>query len=51
MCIRDSPVAPNNAVATIFKSLGFDLEEELPGPSGRPFPLVDQGTEAIDELF
>jgi hypothetical protein len=47
----ERPVAPNNVVATIFKSLGYDLEEELPGPSGRPYPLVDPGTEAINELF
>ena len=47
----EQPVEPGNVVATIFKSLGYDLEQELPGPSGRPFPLVDQGTEAINELF
>jgi uncharacterized protein (DUF1501 family) len=47
----ESPVGPNNVVATIYKSLGYELETELPGPSGRPFPLVDQGTEAINQLF
>ena len=47
----DNPVGPAEVVATIFKSLGFELETELPGPGGRPFPLVNSGTHAIDELF
>lgn len=47
----DRPVGPAEVVATIFRSLGFDLETELPGPGGRPFPLVNFGTRPIDELF
>jgi len=47
----ERPVTPAEVVATIYHSLGFELETELPGPSGRPFPLVDQGTRPIDELF
>ena len=47
----ERPVAPNEVVATIFHSLGLDLEANLPGPAGRPFPLVDSGTRAIEELF
>jgi hypothetical protein len=47
----ERPVAPNEVVATIFHSLGLDLESHLPGPSGRPFPLVDYGTKPILELF
>jgi hypothetical protein len=47
----DRPVAPNEVIATVFHSLGFDLETELPGPSGRPFPLVDSGTKPVLELF
>ena len=47
----ERPVAPNEVVATIFQSLGFDLEAHLPGPAGRPFPLVDFGTKPIHELF
>ena len=38
-------------VSTIFESLGFDPESHLPGPAGRPFPLVDFGSEPIRELF
>ena len=34
----ERPVAPNETVATIYHSLGFDLETELPGPAGRRSP-------------
>jgi uncharacterized protein (DUF1501 family) len=47
----DRPVGPADIVATIFHSLGLNLETELPGPSGRPFPLVDFGHHEIHELF
>jgi uncharacterized protein (DUF1501 family) len=44
-------VAPANVVATIYQSLGIDLETELPGPQGRPYPVVDRGFEPIKGLF
>ena len=47
----ERPVGPPEIVATIYRSLGLELETELPGPQSRPFPLVDYGTSAIDELF
>ena len=47
----DRPVAPADVIATIFHSLGLDLESHLPGPGGRPFPLVDFGHKQITELF
>src|SRR5215213_2437869 len=47
----ERPVSPAEVVATIYQSLGVDLETELPGPQGRPFPVVDYGTKAIRELF
>ena len=47
----ERPANPSEVVATIFHSLGFDLESHLPGPAGRPFPLVDFGTKPIMELF
>ncbi|MEZ6041919.1 MAG: DUF1501 domain-containing protein [Planctomycetaceae bacterium] len=47
----DRPVLPGDAVATIFHSLGLDLNAHLPGPAGRPFPLVDIGRREIHELF
>ena len=40
-----------DVVATVFHSLGFKLEDHLPGPAGRPFPLVDFGKSEIKELF
>ncbi|MEX0936757.1 MAG: DUF1501 domain-containing protein [Pirellulales bacterium] len=47
----DRPVEPPEVVATIFHSLGLDLETHLPGPAGRPFPIVDFGKHEIHELF
>jgi hypothetical protein len=47
----DRPVVPADIAATIFHSLGFNLETNLPGPAGRPFPLVDVGHREIHELF
>ena len=47
----ERPVDPGDVVATIFHSLGLDPESHLPGPAGRPFPLVDFGKEPIGELF
>ena len=47
----ERPVEPPEIVATIYRSLGLDLETKLPGPQGRPFPLVDTGKHEIHELF
>ena len=47
----ERPCDPAEVVATIYHSLGFDLDTTLPGPNGRPFPLVDFGKEEIKELF
>lgn len=47
----EDPYQPKDIVATIFKSLGLELETELPGPGGRPFPLVDYGATPIKGLF
>src|SRR5712672_3573840 len=47
----ERPVSPAEIVATIYHSLGLDLTAELPGPNGRPFPLVNYGTQPIKELF
>ncbi|MGN6546305.1 MAG: DUF1501 domain-containing protein [Aureliella sp.] len=47
----ERPVEPPEVVATIFHSLGLDLETTLPGPAGRPFPIVDSGFREIRELF
>lgn len=47
----DRPVQPGDCVATIFHSLGLNITSHLPGPAGRPFPLVDFGHREIHELF
>lgn len=47
----ERPVDPAEIVATIYHSLGLDLEAKLPGPQQRPFPLVDFGVHEIKELF
>lgn len=48
---KTRPVTPGEVAATLFKGLGLDLEKELPGPQGRPIPLVDYGVKPIRELF
>lgn len=47
----DRPTSPAEVVATTYHSLGIDLEHELPGPQGRPIPVVDYGVGPIKELF
>jgi uncharacterized protein (DUF1501 family) len=48
---KSRPVTPGHIAATLFQGLGLDYHHELPGPQGRPIPLVDFGVEAIRELF
>ena len=48
---KDRPVTPAEVAATVYHALGFPLEMELPGPQGRPIPLVDYGVQPIRELF
>jgi hypothetical protein len=47
----ERPTSPPEVVATIFKGLGLDSHAHLPGPAGRPFPLVDIGNGPVEELF
>ncbi|MFM2096496.1 MAG: hypothetical protein RIS70_3620 [Planctomycetota bacterium] len=47
----ERPTEPSEVVATIYRSLGIDLETTLAGPAGRPFPVVDFGKHEIKELF
>lgn len=47
----ERPAEPAQIVATIYRSLGLDLETHLPGPAGRPFPIIDFGKQEIKELF
>ncbi len=48
---KDRPVTPAEVAATVYHSLGIDLEHEFPGPGGRPIPIVDYGVKPIGELF
>jgi hypothetical protein len=48
---KTRPVTPGEVVATIFKGLGLDPHHELPGPQGRPLPLVEFGVQPIKELL
>ena len=48
---KDRPVTPAEIAATTFHALGLPLDTDLPGPQGRPIPLVDRGVEPIHELF
>ena len=47
----DRPTQPGEIIASVFHSLGLDLHAEIPGPAGRPFPLVDFGMKEVKELF
>lgn len=48
---KDRPVSPAEVAATVYHALGVNLEHELPGPQGRPIPVVDYGVKPIMELF
>ena len=47
----ERPVDPAEVVATIFHSLGLNLETQDARSRRRPFPLVDYGKHEINELF
>jgi hypothetical protein len=48
---KTRPVTPGEVVATIYKGLGLDPHQELPGPQNRPLPLVEFSARPINELF
>lgn len=48
---KTRPVTCAEVAATLYKALGVDYHQELPGPQGRPIPIVDYGAAAIQELF
>ena len=47
----ERPTSPADVVANIYRSLGVDLHTDLPGPQGRPFPVVDTNAKPLTELF
>jgi hypothetical protein len=48
---KDRPLTPGDVMATMFRFLEFDPETQLPGPSGRPMPLLPPGCAPIQELL
>ncbi|MBV9125531.1 MAG: DUF1501 domain-containing protein [Planctomycetes bacterium] len=48
---KTRPVTPGEVVATLYQGLGLDPHTELPGPQGRPLPLVEYNVQPIKELF
>jgi hypothetical protein len=48
---KTRPVTPAEVAATLYRGLGIDVHRELPGPQGRPIPLVDYDVQPIKELF
>src|SRR5713101_502343 len=48
---RSRPVTSGEVAATLYRGLGLDPHRELPGPQGRPIPMVDYGVQPIRELF
>lgn len=48
---KTKPVTPAEIAATIYKGLGLDPHQELPGPQNRPIPLAEYWAQPINELF
>ncbi|MCA9062259.1 MAG: DUF1501 domain-containing protein [Planctomycetaceae bacterium] len=48
--IQERPLGPGDLAATIFSHLGIDPHSHWISPSGRPTPLVENGT-VISELY
>jgi len=46
---KDRPVTPAEVAATVYRALGVDLATRLPGPDGRPTPLIEAAP--VEELF
>ncbi|MCG3195654.1 MAG: hypothetical protein GHCLOJNM_00121 [bacterium] len=47
----ERPVTAAELVATVYHTLGVDLETELPSPGTRPVPVVDFGVKPVKELL
>jgi hypothetical protein len=46
---KDRPASPAEVAASVYRGLGIDLSIRLPGPDGRPVPLIE--AKPVDELF
>jgi hypothetical protein len=49
--IRDRPVTPGDLAATIYRHFGVPIDSTYTDATGRPYPLLPDGGEAIRELF
>ena len=49
--IAEDEVLVQNFFATIFKAVGIDHQKEYHSADGRPVPLTDYGTEAVEALL
>src|SRR5262249_23110482 len=47
---KDAPKTPQDMLATIYRHLGVDTEEQYLNSAGRPIPVLPSG-KPIDELF
>ncbi|HID23997.1 MAG TPA: DUF1501 domain-containing protein [Planctomycetaceae bacterium] len=47
----DRPVSPAELLATVCHSLGVPPTTPIPGPDGRPVPIVPNEAEPVSELF
>ena len=47
----DRSTDPPEIVGSIYRGLGVDMDTVLPGPAGRPFPIIDFNRHEIKELF
>jgi hypothetical protein len=48
---KDRPITPAEVAATMLRSLGIDLDTELPDLQGRPIRILEDGVGPIRELF
>jgi hypothetical protein len=46
---KDRPTSPAEVAASVYRGLGIDLGTALPGPDGRPMPIIQ--AEPVAELF
>jgi hypothetical protein len=47
---KDTPKLPHDVLATIYRHLGVDTKVQYTDPTGRPHPVLPEGS-PIDELF
>jgi uncharacterized protein (DUF1501 family) len=51
MTVEDRPVSVPTLLATVCKALGIDPDTQNISNTGRPIPIAENGTKAVDELL